>query len=68
MKNCVALNVVYCICVNSAVLRILPYVFELLPLILLINCVKYFGCENWWLMSVQERRQKSEGPEEDTLA
>jgi len=35
MKSFIMLNVVYCICVNSAVLHVLPYVFELLRLTLL---------------------------------
>jgi hypothetical protein len=43
IKNIVTLNAVYCICVDAAVLHVLTYVFELLRLALLINCVKYFG-------------------------
>jgi len=26
-------------------------------LALLVNCVNYFGCENWWLVFSEERRQ-----------
>jgi hypothetical protein len=58
MKEFVTLYDVYYICVDSAVLHILPYVIELLRLALLINYVNFSGCENWWLILSEERRQR----------
>jgi hypothetical protein len=55
MKNFVTLNALYC---GFRFAAILPYVFELLRLTLLINYVNYFGCENWWIICVEERKQR----------
>jgi hypothetical protein len=44
--------------VDSAVLHILPYAIELLRLDLLINYINVSGCEIWWLILSEERRQR----------